>query len=219
MREQTKKSVGTVVRESLKRYFFAGLLVLLPLVITIWFLAWIVGLMDSVLDLLPSSLRPNSYLPFAIPGLGALVTLALILLLGFLATSVVTRRLLVFWDRLLGRIPIFRGVYTSVQKLVESIFSQDQSGRQVVLVEYPRRGMYTVGFATGLAGGELERRAQERLVNVFVPTTPNPTAGFYLLVPENEVKSLSMTPEEAFKLIVSGGMIKPGEKDNSGDPK
>ncbi|OGQ67116.1 MAG: hypothetical protein A2W73_10860 [Deltaproteobacteria bacterium RIFCSPLOWO2_12_55_13] len=201
-----------MIRECLRRYFFAGLLVLLPVVITIWFLGWIVGLMDSLFDFLPSSLHPNSYLPIAIPGLGALFTLALILLLGFLATSVVTRRILTLWDYFLGRIPIFRGVYTAVQKLVESIFSPDQSGRQVVLIEYPRKGIYTVGFATGVAGGELERSGDDRLVNVFVPTTPNPTAGFYLLVPEKDVKTLEMTPEEAFKLIVSGGMIKPGEK-------
>jgi len=207
--------MGTVIRESLRRYFFAGLLVLLPLVITLWLLGWIVGLMDSVLDVLPSSFHPNFYLPFAIPGLGALVTLALIILLGFLATSVVTRRLLTLWDYFLSRIPIFRGVYTGVQKLVESIFGQDQSGRRVVLIEYPRKGIYTVGFATGLAAGELEKRGDERLVNVFVPTTPNPTAGFYLLVPESEVRALAMSPEEAFKLIISGGMIRPGEKTNS----
>ena len=123
--------MGTVIRESLRRYFFAGLLVLLPLVITLWFLGWIVGLMDSMLDVLPSSFHPNFYLPFAIPGLGALVTLALIILLGFLATSVVTRRLLTLWDYFLSRIPIFRGVYTGVQKLVESIFGQDQSGMRL----------------------------------------------------------------------------------------
>jgi len=217
--EQAKKGMIGIVRESLRRYFFSGLLVLLPLVITIWFLGWIVGLMDSVLNLLPLSFHPNSYLPFAIPGLGALVTLASILLLGFLATSVVTRRILTLWDYILSRIPIFRGVYTAVQKLVEAIFSQEQSGRRVVLIEYPRKGIYSVGFATGLAGGELEKRGEDRLVNVFVPTTPNPTAGFYLLVPEKEVQALKMTPEEAFKLIVSGGMIKPGEKPESENSK
>ena len=219
MAAQRKKVAGGIVREGLRRYFFAGLLVLLPLVITIWFLGWIISLMDSVLDLLPFSFHPNSFLPFAIPGLGALFTLASIFLLGFLATSVVTRRLLTLWDRLLSRIPIFRGVYISVHKLVETIFSQEQSGRKVVLIEYPRKGIYTVGFATGLAGGELEKRGEERLVNVFVPTTPNPTAGFYLLVPEKEVQTLAMTPEEAFKLIVSGGMIRPGEKPDSGNSK
>lgn len=212
MVEQTKKRVGGRVRESLRRYFFAGLLAFLPLVITIWLLSSIIGLMDSLLNILPSSLHPNSYLPFAIPGLGALFTLGLILLLGFFATSMVTRRLLAAWDRLLSRIPIFRGIYSSVQKLVESIFGQNQGGRRVVLIEYPRKGIYTVGFATGSAMGELKRKSEDRLINVFVPTTPNPTAGFYLLVPEREVVALEMTPEEAFKLIVSGGMITPEEK-------
>lgn len=212
MVEQRKKEGQGRIQETLKRYFFAGLLVLLPLVITIWILGWIIGLMDSVLNLLPSSLHPNSFLPYAIPGLGVVFTLGLILLLGFLATSVVTRRLLSLWDSFLSRIPIFRGIYTSVQKLVGSIFGQEQGGRRVVLIEYPRKGIYTVGFATGHAGGELGRRSEDRLVNVFVPTTPNPTAGFYLLVPEKEVVPLQMTPEDAFKLIVSGGMITPEEK-------
>ena len=216
MTSQARKGILEKARESLKRYFFAGLLVLLPLVITVWFLGWIIGLMDSLLNILPASVHPGSYLPFAIPGLGTLFTLSVILLLGFLATSVVTRRVLAVWNDLLGRIPIFRGIYTSVQKLVEAIFAEEQGGRQVVLIEYPRKGIYTVGFATGHASGQLEKRGDQRLVNVFVPTTPNPTAGFYLLVPEKEVTPLQMTPEEAFKLIVSGGMIKPGEKPEVG---
>jgi len=206
------KELGGRVQENLKRYFFAGLLVFLPLVITLWFLGWIISLMDGLFDFVPAALRPSSYLPFAVPGLGALFTLGLILLLGFLATGMVTRRMLSVWDSLLIRIPIFRGVYVSVQKLIGSIFSQDQGGRQVVLIEYPRKGIYTVGFATGQAGGELVRKSEDRLINVFVPTTPNPTAGFYLLVPEKDVVPLQMTPEDAFKLIVSGGMIAPEEK-------
>jgi uncharacterized membrane protein len=197
-------------KESLRRYFFAGLLVLLPLVITLWLLGWIVNWMDSLLDVLPAALRPSTYVP--IPGLGAIITLALVVVLGFLATSVFTRRVLAVWDSILVRIPIFRGIYTSVQKLAESVFSQEHDGRRVVLFEYPRKGIFTVGFATGYAAGELARFSEERLVNVFVPTTPNPTAGFYLLVPEREVVTLQMTPEEAFKLIVSGGMISPEEK-------
>jgi uncharacterized membrane protein len=212
MAEQAKEGIQESVQERLRRYFFAGLLVLLPLVITLWLLRWIIGIMDGLLNFLPSYLNPFSYLPFTIPGLRALFALGLILLLGFLATGVVTRRLLAVWERFLGRIPVFRGIYTSVQRLVESIFSQDQSGRRVVLIEYPRKGIYTVGFATGLAGGELKKKGEDHLVNVFVPTTPNPTAGFYLLVPEKDVVALEMSPEEAFKLIVSGGMITPGEK-------
>ncbi|HKA33441.1 MAG TPA: DUF502 domain-containing protein [Candidatus Binatia bacterium] len=198
------------LKESLRRYFFAGLLVLLPLVITLWLLGWIISVMDGLLDVLPEAARPRTYLP--IPGLGAIITLCLVVVLGFLATRAVTRRALAAWDGFLIRIPIFRGVYTSVQKLVENIFSQENGTRRVVLVEYPRKGMFTVGFATGYAAGELRRFSEERLVNVFVPTTPNPTAGFYLLVPERDVVTLQMTPEEAFKLIVSGGMISPEEK-------
>lgn len=204
-------------KENLRRYFFAGLLVLLPLVITLWLLGWIIGFMDSLLDVLPAAARPSTYVP--IPGLGAIITLSLIVFLGFLATSVVTRRALAVWDGFLVRIPIFRGVYTSVQKLVENIFSQENGARRVVLVEYPRKGIFTVGFATGYAVGELARFSEDRLVNVFVPTTPNPTAGFYLLVPEREVVTLRMTPEEAFKLIVSGGMIGPEERAALAAPK
>lgn len=204
-------------KEDLRRYFFAGLLVLLPLVISLWLIGWIIGLMDSLLDILPAAARPSTYVP--IPGLGAIITLSLIVLLGFLATSVVTRRALAVWDGFLVRIPIFRGVYTAVQKLVENIFSQENGARRVVLVEYPRKGIFTVGFATGYAAGELARFSEDRLVNVFVPTTPNPTAGFYLLVPEREVVTLRMTPEEAFKLIVSGGMISPEERAALAAPK
>jgi uncharacterized membrane protein len=199
-------------KERLRRYFIAGLLVLLPLVITVWLLGWIIGLMDGLLDILPASLHPSTYLPFAVPGLGALITLSLILFLGFLATGVFTRRALRVWDGLLIRIPVFRGVYSSVQKLVETIFSQEQDGRRVVLFEYPRKGIFTVGFATGYASGELAKYSEDRLVNIFVPTTPNPTSGFYLLVPERDIVTLEMTPEEAFKLIVSGGMISPEAK-------
>ncbi len=212
VKEQSKIGVRRRIQESLRRYFFAGLLVLLPVVITFWFLGWVIELMDSLFDFLPTWLRPNSYLPFAIPGLGALFSLGLILLLGFLATGVVTRRLLMFWDGLLNRIPVVRGIYGSVQKLVESIFGQEQRNRRVVMIEYPRKGIYTVGFATGLAIGELEKKSEIRLVNVFVPTTPNPTAGFYLLVPESDVRPLEMTTEEAFKLIVSGGIITPEQR-------
>jgi uncharacterized membrane protein len=209
------KETGGKIQENLKRYFFAGLLVFLPLVITLWFLGWVISLMDGLFDFIPVGLRPSSYLPFAVPGLGALFTVGLILFLGFLATGMVTRRFLSAWDSLLIRIPIFRGVYTSVQKLVSSIFNREQGGRQVVMIEYPRKGIYTVGFATGQAVGELARRSEERLINVFVPTTPNPTAGFYLLVPEKEVVPLQMAPEDAFRLIVSGGMIAPEEKSKS----
>ena len=212
MVEEIQTRVRHRLRENLRRYFFSGLLVFLPLAITLWFLGWIIALMDGLLNVLPSWVHPNSYLPFAIPGLGALFTLGLILFLGFLTTGVATRRLLAVWNQLLGRIPVFRGVYTAVQKLVETFLGQSQGARQVVLIEYPRKGIYTIGFAMGKAWDELEKRSEERLLNIFVPTTPNPTSGFYLLMPEKDVVPLEITMEEALKLIASGGLITPEER-------
>ncbi len=200
------------LRESLQGYFLAGLLVFLPIVITLWFLGWVIGLLDGFLDVLPRQLHPNSYLPFAIPGLGAIVTVTLILFLGVLTKGVATRRFLAAWERVFIKIPVFRGIYTAVQKLVETFFGQSQNSRQVVLIEYPRKGIYTVGFAMGRAWKELEKERNDELVNVFIPTTPNPTSGFYLLVPTAELSPLNITMEEALKLITSGGLITPEGK-------
>ena len=190
MADDTQKRMKINVREILQRYFLAGLLVFLPVVITLWFLGWVIGLMDGLLDVLPARLHPNSYLPFAIPGLGAAFTIALILFLGVLTRGVATRRFLAAWDRIFVQIPVFRGVYTAVQKLVQTFLGQSQTNRQVVMIEYPRKGIYAVGFAMGRAWHELEKKNEAPLVNVFVPTTPNPTSGFYLLVPANEVAPL-----------------------------
>jgi uncharacterized membrane protein len=198
--------------DSLRRYFLAGLLVFLPVAITLWFIGWVIGLLDSVLDVLPGSLHPNSYLPFAIPKLGAVVTLLLILFLGVLTTGVATRRFLAAWESLFIQIPIFRGVYTATQKLVQTFLGQSNAQRQVVMIEYPRAGVFTVAFAMGRAWSHLEDKINAPLVNVFVPTTPNPTSGFFLLVPSNEVTPLNMTMEEALKLITSSGLITPEDK-------
>ena len=200
------------LRENFQRYFLAGLLVFLPVVITLWFLGWVIGLLDGVLDVLPAGLHPNTYLPFAIPGLGALVTVTLILFLGILTRGVATRRFLAAWENIFVKIPIFRGVYTAVQKLVQTFLGQSQNSRQVVMIEYPRKGIYTVGFAMGRAWRELERKQDAQLINVFIPTTPNPTSGFYLLVPTTEISPLDMTMEEALKLITSGGLITPDDR-------
>jgi uncharacterized membrane protein len=186
--------------------------VFLPVVITLWFLGWVIGLLDGLLDVLPAGVHPNTYLPFAIPGLGALVTVTLILFLGILTRGVATRRFLAAWENIFVKIPIFRGVYTAVQKLVQTFLGQSENSRQVVMIEYPRKGIYTVGFAMGRAWRELENKQNAQLVNVFVPTTPNPTSGFYLLVPTAEISPLDMTMEEALKLITSGGLITPDDK-------
>ena len=215
MPEETQKQIKVSLRESLQGYFLAGLLVFLPVVITLWFLGWVIGLMDGLLDVLPARLHPNSYLPFAIPGLGAVFTIALILFLGFLTKGVATRRFLAAWDRIFVQIPVFRGVYTAVQKLVQTFLGQSQAQRRVVMIEYPRKGVYTVGFAMGRAWHELEKHNETPLVNVFVPTTPNPTSGFYLLVPVNDISPLDMSMEEALKLITSGGLITPEDRNKN----
>ena len=202
--------------ERLRGYFLAGLLVFLPIAITLWFIGWVIDLLDSVLAVLPDGAHPNSYLPIAIPKLGAVVTLALILFLGVLTRGVATRRFLTAWESIFARIPVFRGIYAAVQKLVQTFLGPSNAARQVVMIEYPRTGVYTVGFAMGRAWSHLEEKKEAHLVNVFVPTTPNPTAGFYLLVPINEVTPLNMTMEEALKLITSTGLITPEDKSKNG---
>ena len=213
--EETPIRAKVRVRESLQRYFLSGLLVFLPVAITLWFLGWVIELLDSVLDILPTRLHPNSYLPFPIPRLGAVVTLFLILFLGVLTRGVATRRFLAAWEKVLIQIPVFRGVYTAVQKLVQTFLGQSQANRQVVMIEYPRKGVYAVGFAMGRAWHELEKKNEAPLVNVFIPTTPNPTSGFYLLVPANDVAPLDISMEEALKLITSGGLITPDDRNKN----
>jgi uncharacterized membrane protein len=214
--EEVGAKTKTRWSDRLRGYFLAGLLVFLPIAITLWFIGWVIDLLDSVLAVLPSGAHPNSYLPIAIPKLGAVVTLALILFLGMLTRGVATRRFLTAWESVFARIPVFRGIYAAVQKLVQTFLGPSNAARQVVMIEYPRTGVYTVGFAMGRAWSHLEEKKDAHLVNVFVPTTPNPTAGFYLLVPINEVTPLNMTMEEALKLITSTGLITPEDKSKNG---
>jgi uncharacterized membrane protein len=192
------------------------LLVFLPVAITLWFIGWVIDLLDSVLAVLPDRVHPNTYLPIPIPKLGAVVTLLLILFLGILTRGVATRRFLAVWESAFARIPVFRGVYNAVQKLVQTFLGQSHAQRQVVMIEYPRAGVFTVGFAMGRAWSHLEDKKNAQLVNVFVPTTPNPTAGFFLLVPISEVTPLNMTMEEGLKLITSSGLITPDDKNKNG---
>jgi uncharacterized membrane protein len=198
------------VEHFVRRNFFAGLLAVLPLVITIWIISWLIGVLEWGVQLLPSSVQPDNLLPFYIPGLNALLTVVMIVILGFFVSNLLSQRLTRFFNRLLLRIPVFRGIYSAVKRLVEAILlPKHENFRRVVLIEYPRKGMYAVGLMTGITEGEVQERTEARLINVFVPTTPNPTSGYYVLVPENDIIPLTMTVEEAFKLVMSGGIVTP----------
>ncbi|CAG0968923.1 hypothetical protein MYXO_01184 [Myxococcaceae bacterium] len=202
------------MQQFLRRNFVAGVLSVLPLLITIWILRWLIDLLESGVRLLPPALRPENLLPFYVPGLGALVTLAAVVALGFAMTTLVSHRITRWVNGLLLRIPVFRGIYAAVKRLVEAIMlPQHQSFRRVVLIEYPRKGIYAVGLVTGVTEGEVQERTSARVVNVFVPTTPNPTSGYYVLAPESELIPLSMSVEDAFKLVMSGGIVTPEHPD------
>ncbi len=204
-------------KKKLKAYFLTGLLVLGPIGLTLVVVQWIVGSMDALLvRALPEQFHPDRFLGFPLPGLGLIVTLLLILLVGVLTANFFGRALLRFWEGLMFRIPLVKGIYTLFKQVADTMLGSDRQGfRRPVLIEYPRRGIWSVGFLTGVTEGEIQSITARRVLNVFVPTTPNPTSGFYILVPEEDTVPLSMSVEEAFKLIISGGMVTPPDRRKS----
>lgn len=194
----------------LRRYLVAGLLVWIPLVVTIFVVRMIIGLMDRSLVLLPSRYRPEEWLGFAIPGLGIVLTFALLLVTGILAANIVGRTAVGMWESMMERIPFVRSVYSAAKNFAEIVFSDTgQSFKKVLLIQYPRKGIYTLCFLTAGGMGEVQGRTGEDVVCCFVPTTPNPTSGFIVLVPRKDVIELDMEIEEAFKLIFSLGVVVP----------
>ena len=192
----------------LRTYFFTGLLVVVPIGISAWFLHLIIAWTDNKLTLLPPVLHPNTYLPFPIPGLGLIITLISIFVIGVVTTNFIGKAFISLGERVVDKIPLIRGVYVLVKQVMETIFSQDKEGfKRVVLIEYPRKGLYSIAFVTGVARGEVQAKTSDTLVNVFIPTTPNPTSGFLIMVPEEDTISLEMDEEAAFKLVISGGMV------------
>lgn len=198
------------LKAGFKRYFITGLLVVVPLYLTVNIFGLIVGYMDTLLKYLPEPLQPDTYLPFHIPGLGVLFTIGVIFLMGLLATNLLGKKLVEIGDGILARIPLFKGIYKPIKQLLETFLATGYSDfRRVVLIEFPSKGIYSVGFLTGVAAGEVQAKTAEKVVNVFLPTTPNPTTGFYLLIPEKDIIPLDMSVEDAFKLIITGGMVSP----------
>ncbi|WP_428828350.1 DUF502 domain-containing protein [Azonexus sp. IMCC34842] len=194
----------------MKRYFITGLLIWVPLVITGWVLSLIVSTLDQSLRLLPEAIHPQNIVGFAIPGVGALLTLAMILLTGLLAANFIGQKLVGWWDKLLSRIPVVNTVYKSVKQVSDTLFAPNGNAfRKALLVQYPRHGSWTIAFMTGQPGGDLVNHLQGEYVSVYVPTTPNPTSGFFLMMPANEVVELEMSVDEALKYIISMGVVAP----------
>ena len=195
----------------LRAYFLTGVIVTAPISITI-FLVWqfLTFLDTHVAGLLPDRYNPENYLPFSLPGLGLLLMVAFLTLVGMLTAGLAGRTLVRMGERLLSRMPVVRGVYGTLKQIFETVLAQkSRSFREVVLVEYPRRGIGAIGFVTGPTRGEIQARSEDELVNVFLPTTPNPTSGFLLFVPKSDLIHLDMTIEDGIKMVISGGIVTP----------
>jgi uncharacterized membrane protein len=197
-----KKSKRKSISLTLRNYFITGVVVLIPIGFTLYLSKILIGISSN---LIPKNLNPNHYLPFDIPGVEILISILLITIVGGLSLSFFGRRILKLIDDLFKRIPFLRTVYSAIVQMTETFSKKDDNKKSVVLVEYPRKGVWAVGFATKENTGEMVEKTNKKLINVFVPTTPNPTSGFLLMFPIEEVIYLNMTFEEASKFIVSAG--------------
>ncbi|MFT4635443.1 MAG: putative membrane protein [Arenicella sp.] len=194
----------------LRRYFVAGLLVWLPLVATYLVLSFSISLIDRSLLLLPPAIRPENLIGFKIPGLGVILTFILVMMTGLVVANFFGRSIVGAWESLLSRIPLVRTVYGAVKQITASLFSDaGQSFREMVLVEYPRKGIWVLAFVTGDTPKKFQQVAGQDLINIYVPTTPNPTSGVYVMVPRADVKRLDVPVEVGLKMILSAGVINP----------
>ena len=198
----------------LRRWFFAGLLVTAPILLTVYITWLFVNIVDGyVASFLPSYLQPSTYFNYDIPGFGILFGVFTIIIIGALTAGLLGRSLIKFGEGLVNRLPVVRSVYGATKQIMETVMaSQSDAFREVVLIEYPRKGIWVIGFVTGATKGEVQNMSSENLINVFVPTTPNPTSGFLLFIPRSDAVTLDMGVEEAVKMVVSGGIVTPEDK-------
>ena len=190
----------------IRNYFIAGVVVLIPIGITIYFTLFLISVSSKII---PKEINPNHYLPYNIPGLEILIAILLITIIGWLSLSFLGKRLLNLFNNILQKIPILRTIYSAIVQMTETFTKTNQGKKNVVLIEYPRKGSWAVGFATKENEGEISKKTNKKLINVFVPTTPNPTSGFLLMFPKEDVIYLDLTFEEASKFIVSAGTSNP----------
>ncbi len=197
-KKSKRKSLGLILRN----YFIAGVVVLIPIGFTLYLSKFLISLSSKVI---PQNINPNNYLPYSIPGIEIIISILFITFVGGLSLSFFGKKILKLIDDLFKRIPLLRTIYTAISQMTETFSNKDSDKKSVVLIEYPRKGVWAVGFATKENTGEMAVKTKQKLINVFVPTTPNPTSGFLLMFPIDEVIYLNMTFEEASKFIVSAG--------------
>ncbi len=215
-RHRYRRAFGAFLAR-LRNYLLAGIIVTAPISITFFIIWQVLALFDDWAGaLIPERYNPETYLPVSLPGLGFLLMLGLLTLIGWFTAGYVGRTLMRTGERVLQRMPVVRSIYGTLKQIFETVLAQSsRSFREVVLIEYPRRGIWAIAFVTGPTRGEIQEMSDEELVNVFLPTTPNPTSGFLLFVPKRELVHLSMSIEEGMKLVISGGIVtppRPGEQ-------
>ena len=196
---------------AVRRWLLAGLLVLVPLAITVWVLDWIVSTLDQTLQILPRHWHPDYLIGIHVPGFGVLLALAIVLLIGAVASNFFGRKLVGWWDSLLGRIPIVRSIYSSVKQVSDTLFSENGNAfRKAVLVQWPREGVWTIAFQTGTPGGDVVNHLGPDYLSVYVPTTPNPTGGYFVMLKASDCIELNMSVDEALTYVISMGVVSPG---------
>jgi uncharacterized membrane protein len=204
-------------KSPVRRYLITGLLVWVPLVITVWVLSFLVSTMDQTLLLLPAALRPEHWLGVYVPGMGVVLTLLVVFLTGLFTANIIGQRLVRFGERALARIPVVNSIYNGVKQVSDTLFSPNgQAFRKALLVQWPSPGMWTIAFMTGTPGGDVVNHLQGDYISIYVPTTPNPTGGYFVMVPRSAVIELDMTVDEALKYIISMGVVAPGHRRRPG---
>lgn len=194
----------------MKKYLITGLLIWIPLVITIWVLKLVVDMLDQTLLLLPQALRTESWLGIHIPGMGVLLTVLIVIMTGVVTANFIGQRLVQFWNEILHRIPVVNSIYSSVKQVSDTLFSSSgEAFRKALLVQWPREGMWTIGFLTGAPGGDVTNHLPGDYVSVYVPTTPNPTGGYFVMMPRKDVIELNMSVDTALKYVISMGVASP----------
>jgi uncharacterized membrane protein len=199
----------------LRKWLFAGLLVTVPIAITIWLLEWMLSSLDKTLLILPAAWHPDKLIGFHIPGFGVLLSLAILLIVGAAASNFLGRQLMAWGDSLLNRIPVVRSIYSSVKQVSDTLFADGGSAfRTAVLVQWPRADVWTIAFVTGTPGGDVSNHLQGEYLSVYVPTTPNPTGGYFVMLKKSDCIELDMSVDEALKYIVSMGVVSPNMPQN-----